>query len=105
MNKSTYIEQRDNGYWIIGSRVSLESVVFVFLDGLSPETIASECFPVLTLTQVYGAITFYLSNRQVIDAYMQQVEVELDAFQQTTHDPEFLRKMAQARRDMQLATA
>lgn len=44
-----YVERRDEGYWIAGTRVSLDSVVFAFLDGLSPETIAAECFPVLTL--------------------------------------------------------
>ena len=55
-----YIETRDGAYWIAGTRLSLDSVVFAFLDGLSPETIAAECFPVLTLEQVFGAITYYL---------------------------------------------
>ena len=41
-----YVEQRDQGYWITDSRVSLDSVVLAFLDGLSPETIVAECFPV-----------------------------------------------------------
>lgn len=98
-----YIEQRDQGYWISGSRVSLESVIFAFLDGLSPETIVSECFPVLSLEQVYGAITYYLSNRQEIDTYLQQMNAEFEAFQHATHDPEFLRKMTRSRRQMQLA--
>ncbi len=98
-----YVEQRDRGYWVSGSRVSLESVVFAFLDGLSPETIAAECFPVLTLEQVYGVITYYLSHRQEIDAYLRQAEADFNAFQQATHDPAFSRKLAQARRDMQAA--
>ena len=103
MNNEMYVEQREKGYWISGSRVSLESVVFAFLDGLSPETIASECFPVLTLEQVYGAITYYLSHRQAVDAYLKQVEAETEAFHQSTQDPEFSRKMAKARRELQLA--
>ncbi len=49
-----YVEQRDQGCWITGSRISLESVIFAFLDGLSPETIVTECFPILTLEQVYA---------------------------------------------------
>ena len=105
MNNQMYVEQREQGYWISGSRVSLESVVFAFLDGLSPETIASECFPVLTLEQVYGAITYYLSHRQAVDAYLKQVETETEAFQQATQDPEFSRKMAKARRELQLTHA
>lgn len=101
MEKS-YVEQRDQGYWISGSRVSLESVIFTFLDGLSPETIAAECFPILSLEQVYGAITYYLSHRQEIDVYLQQVEEEFATLQRTTHDPEFSQKIAQTRRQMQL---
>lgn len=102
MNKE-YVEQRDQGYWISGSRVSLESVVFAFLDGLAPDTIVAECFPTLTLEQVYGAITYYLSYRADIDAYLRQVGVEFKAFQQATHDSAFSRKLAKARREIQSA--
>ncbi|MCB0202656.1 MAG: DUF433 domain-containing protein [Anaerolineae bacterium] len=98
-----YVEQRDQGYWISGSRVSLESVVFAFRDGYSPETIVAECFPVLSLEQVYGAITYYLSNRREVDGYLQQVSAETEAFQKATRDPEFSSKMAKARREKQLA--
>jgi uncharacterized protein (DUF433 family) len=101
--KNQYVEKRNQGYWISGSRVSLESVIYAFQAGLSPETIAAECFPVLSLEQVYGAITYYLSHRQEIDAYLRQMNVEFEAFQQATTDPEFAQKMAQARRQMQLA--
>jgi hypothetical protein len=52
---------------------------------------------------VYGAITYYLSHRQEIDAYLRQVNAEFEAFQQANHDPEFSQKMAQARRQIQLA--
>ncbi len=98
-----YVDRRDQGYWISGSRVSLESVIFAFLDGYSPETIATECFPTLSLEQVYGAITYYLSHRREVDAYLRQSDVEFVTFQQATRDPQFSRKMAKARREMQLA--
>jgi len=68
-----YVENRGGGYYVLGSRVSLESVIFLFLDGASPETIADE-FPTLTLEQVYGAITFYLADRAKIDAYLAESE-------------------------------
>lgn len=51
-----YIEKYETGYRIAGTRVALDSIVFAFLEGVSPETIVTECFPVLTLEQVYGAI-------------------------------------------------
>lgn len=72
--KEQYIEKREEGYWIVGSRISLESVILEFLEGLSPETIAAEYFPTLTLEQVYGAITYYLAHRSEIDTYLKNVE-------------------------------
>lgn len=68
-----YVEKRNGGYYLIGSRVSLESVIYPFLDGASPETIVDE-FPTVGLEQVYGAITFYLANRPEIDAYLSETE-------------------------------
>ncbi len=50
-----YIEQREGGYWIANKRVSLDSIVYNFLNGTSPEEIASH-FPLVTLEEVYGAI-------------------------------------------------
>jgi len=50
-----YIEQREEEYWLEGTRISLDSVVYSFLNGESPESIAQN-FPLLSLEQVYGAI-------------------------------------------------
>jgi uncharacterized protein (DUF433 family) len=77
-----YVEQRDNGYWIAETRVSLDSVVYAFLNGESPESIAQN-FPLLSLEQVYGGITFYLANRDLIDDYLAAGETEFDQLQQT----------------------
>jgi len=64
-----YVEQREGGYYIAGSRVSLDSVAYAFLRGESPEGIV-ESFPALSLEQVFGAVAFYLANRESIDAYL-----------------------------------
>ncbi len=82
MDASDYIEQRDSGYWVRGTRVSLDSVVYRFLEGLSPESIQADCFSVLNLEQLYGAITFYLHNRAEVDAYLQQADGEYAAFRE-----------------------
>lgn len=74
-----YIEARDGGYWIGTTRVALDSVVYRFLEGLGPEHIA-DCFPVLTLEQVYGAITYYLAHRAAMDAYLQAHDAGYAAF-------------------------
>ncbi len=85
-----YIEQRDDGYWISGTRISLDSVVYVFQRGATPESIRSS-YPLLTLEQVYGAITYYLAHQTEIDTYLQaeadRAEVERQAARAA--DPEF----------------
>ena len=77
-----YIEQRDRGYWIEGTRISLDSVVYAFLNGKSPESIAQD-FPLLSLEQVYGAIAFYLGSRELIDAYLKEGEEEFEKLQKS----------------------
>lgn len=57
-----YVEEREGSYRVLGKRVSLDSIVYAFLAGTSPESIA-QSFPILTLEEIYGAITFYLANR------------------------------------------
>ena len=87
--------------------MSLDSIVWAFLDGLSPETIVAECFPVLTLEQVYGAITYYLAHRAELDRYLQQADAEFDALRYATRqaDPQFHAKLVQARRQFQMTQA
>jgi uncharacterized protein (DUF433 family) len=70
-----YVEQRDGGYWITGTRLSLDSIVYAFKRGAAPESI-QRAFPLLTLEEIYGAITFYLAHAQDIDAYLEQAEAE-----------------------------
>jgi uncharacterized protein (DUF433 family) len=80
-----YVEQRDTGYWITGTRISLDSVVLSYLNGESPENIAQN-FPLLSLEQIYGAIAFYLSNRDIVDAYLEKSEDEFQQLQQACRE-------------------
>ena len=64
-----YVEQREANYFVPGSRVSLDSIVYGFLNGESPETIR-ENFPTLSLEQVYGAIAYYLAHQLEVDSYL-----------------------------------
>lgn len=68
-----YVEKREGGYYIVGSRVALESIVYEFLEGVSPETIVDD-FPTLTLEQVYGAVAFFLGNRAELEHYLAETE-------------------------------
>ena len=104
--EKAYVETHDQGYWISGTRVSLDSVVLAFGQGLSPETIVGECFPMLTLEQVYGAIAYYLANRAEIDSYLKKADAEFESLRQRTHSTvaEFSQKLTEARRQIQIAS-
>ncbi len=80
-----YVEQRDGGYWITGTRVSLASVIYAFQRGAPPESIMRS-FPLLTLEQVYGAITHYLAHEHEINDYLRQGEAAFDALREASHD-------------------
>jgi uncharacterized protein (DUF433 family) len=94
-----YIEERDGGYYLIGSRVSLDSIVYEFLRGEAPEAIA-QAFPSLSLEQVYGAIAFYLGNRATIDEYLQKEEIRFEELARASREanPLLYAKLAAARR-------
>src|SRR5712691_7684030 len=64
-----YIEETDCNYYIVGTRISLDSVIYAFHRGESPETICQN-FELLNLEQVYGAIAYYLAHKAEIDAYL-----------------------------------
>src|SRR5271165_1647183 len=72
-----YIEQRDGGYYVAGTRISLDSVVCSFNEGQSPEAI-QEDFPLLKRSQIYGAIALYLDHQAEIDKYLKDTEREFE---------------------------
>lgn len=98
MNKQ-YVEKMDDMYRLAGTRVSLDSIVHAFWRGQTAESIA-QSFPVLTLEQVYGALTFYLANKSEVDTYLEQAEAEFEAIRKAAReqDPMFYQKLADARR-------
>ena len=64
----TYVEERDGGYYIAGTGISLDSIVHAFQDGESPEGIL-DSFPMAgPLVRIYGAITSYLENKEKVEA-------------------------------------
>ncbi len=99
-----YVEQHEGAYRVSGTRVSLDSIVYCFNDGQSPESIV-QSFPVLELEQVYGAITYYLAHRSKIDEYMAQSRQDYEAARQAERDadPAFYDKLIKAR-NLRVAT-
>lgn len=94
-----YIEQHDGAHIVAGTRVSLDSIVYAFLAAQSAEAIA-QAFPVLTLEQVYGAITYYLAHRGEVGRYLQRRRRDFAAARQAARDadPMFYQKLAETKR-------
>lgn len=101
-----YVEQRDGGYFVKDTRVSLDSVVHVFLRGESPEGIA-ESFPSLSLEQIFGALAFYMANREIVDQYLRQGQSEFEAMREHGRrtNPALYRKLAEARQSTHAPSA
>jgi len=64
-----YVRLIEGQYLVGGTQVSLDSLVYLFREGMSAESMV-DSYPALTLEQVHGAIAFYLGNRKDIDAYL-----------------------------------
>jgi len=99
--RKQYVEKRDGGYYVCGTRVSLDSVVYAFLRGESPEGII-ESFPALSLEQAYGAVTFYLAHQETVDAYLQKGRADLAQMRDESRRkyPALYAKLEAARRSM-----
>lgn len=93
-----YVEQRNGGYYVAGTRVSLDSVVYAFLNGESPEGIL-DSYRALSLEQIFGSLAYYLANRVVVDEYLRQGELEYDRLYEEARakDPAFYAKLDAAR--------
>jgi len=98
---SPYIDERNGGLYVAGTRVSLDSVVIHFQEGASPEKIVHS-FPTLKLSQVYGAIAYYLENEEMISKYVAEGEREFEqsAVPLSQTDPELFARLEAARREM-----
>src|SRR5438105_2824759 len=69
-----YVEERDGGYYVADTRIALDSLIIPFKQGASPESIFRS-FPLVgSLEKVYGALTFYLANKPIVEAYLRDQE-------------------------------
>ncbi len=83
---SEHIEDRDGVYSIRATRISLDSIVYAFREGCSPESIRED-FEGLTLAQVYGAIGFCLDHQAQVEAYLARRKEEWDELERHGSPP------------------
>ena len=105
MNKQ-YVDKSESGYRVAGTRVSLDSIVYAYLEGLRPESIADD-FPALTLEEVYGAIAYYLGHRDEVDLHLKRLNEQFPALQKRVREtyPLLNQKLDEARERDPLAPA
>jgi uncharacterized protein (DUF433 family) len=60
------------------SRITPYFVVHAHWDGMTPEQIV-ERFDTLELADVYAFLSFYVSNRAIVDQYVEHVERDMEA--------------------------
>jgi len=103
---SPYIDVHYGGLYVAGSGVSLDTVVVRFQEGASPERIV-ESFPTLKLSQVYGAIAYYLENEDSIGTYMLESQRRLEAIAPplSQSSPELYARLEAARERLGLKPA
>lgn len=70
------ITVNEAGVWrVAGSGVSVDSVLYAFNSGSSPEEIVWQ-YDTLDLKRVYALIAYYLHNRERVDKYLEESEKE-----------------------------
>jgi len=80
-----YVTFENKIYRITGTRVSLDSLVYAYHRGASPESI-QRSFPSITLEQVHGALAFYLSHKSEVDTYLAGEEAEFEKLSQISRE-------------------
>jgi uncharacterized protein (DUF433 family) len=76
------LRKTDDGRIMIGrTRVPLDTVLYAFCQGETPEQIV-ESYTVLKLVDVYTIISYYLNHQPELDAYMERRERERKAHRQ-----------------------
>ena len=98
-----YIRIVEGAYRIGDTRVSLDSLVCLFREGISAEGMV-ESYSALTLEQVHGALAFYLGNQREIDAYMMEGQraAELQHRQSRQTNAELIARLQRARHASQI---
>jgi len=98
-----YVTSVEGAYRVGGTRVSLDSLVYLFREGMSAESMV-DCYPALTLEQVHGALAFYLGNQKEIDAYLEEGKraAETQHEQSRRTNAELIAKLQRARNASQI---
>ena len=98
-----YVKNIEGVYRVGGTRVSLDSLVYLFREGISVESMV-ESYPALTMEDVHGALAFYLANENEIDSYLAEGERIAESQHTRSRDvnAELIAKLRRARHENQI---
>ncbi len=85
---------------LTGTRVSLDSVIYAFDEGATPEEIA-QAFTTLDLAAIYSVLGYYLQNRAEVEKYLEQRKVQREELRkelESQFNPHGLRERLLARK-------
>jgi len=80
MPTNEYVEVRNGGYYVAGTRIGLDVVVYDFRNGRSAEAIFDAYPSIGSLAKVYGAIAFVLEHPAEVEAYLKDQERIFEEF-------------------------
>jgi uncharacterized protein (DUF433 family) len=94
------VERRKTGFYIVGSRVPIDRIVWEYRNGEDPDGIQSH-YPTLSLDQVNGAIAFYLSHKDEVEQVIEERKRFEDAYTaENPNPPEIKAKFERMRREV-----
>jgi uncharacterized protein (DUF433 family) len=96
-----YVEIRNGGYYLAGTRIGLDVVIHDFRNGRSAETIFDAYPSIGSLVRVYGAITFILEHPKEIEAYLNEQDRRYEEFKAANPlTPEMIEQFERGKREL-----
>ena len=101
MPTNQYVEARNGAYYVAGTRIGLDVIVYEFRDGRTADAIF-EAYPSIgSLAKMYGVITFILEHQHEIEAYLAEQDRRYEEFK-AAHPlpPDMVERFERGRREL-----
>jgi uncharacterized protein (DUF433 family) len=101
MQANEYVEIRNGGYYVAGTRIGLDVLIYDFQHGRSAEAILDSYPSIGSLAKAYGAITFVLEHPKEMAAYLEDQQRRYEDFKAANPlTPEMLERFQQGKREL-----
>jgi uncharacterized protein (DUF433 family) len=101
MPANEYVEIRNGGYYVAGTRIGLDVLIYDFQNGRSAEAIFDSYPSMGSLARAYGAITFVLEHPKEIAAYLEDQQRRYEEFRAANPlTPDMLERFRQGTREL-----